>query len=276
MRCEWKFLYEARGFRIPYELRFDITVDEPVRLKSLKVESIEAFVRIVPSDDSRNPPEVDQTGEVVVLLPYTPEETYDFARFAAQEVAVNIRFSQGGDFRLVTALEMCERVPENEAEEIAIGNTPHWVMARLEEVGDVPSYRSIIGQKSVSNETTRALMSQFNAARLDKNPVSQFLGYFRVLESVFGPKKRGQELKPTFTNSESFRLDHAKCGDQLDFASDVGRLVDIRHQCAHLKLDKGFGFTPADPETWEKVVPEIPLVEALAWHAINRVRETQT
>ena len=60
MRCEWTFLFEARGFRFESDVRYAVRIDEAIQLKTLRPRTIDAFVRVVPEATGQLAAELQQ------------------------------------------------------------------------------------------------------------------------------------------------------------------------------------------------------------------------
>ena len=137
-------------------------------------------------------------------------------------------------------------------------------------MSDVPSFNSDGFKKSSSVPTDVRLMSQFNLASKETSTVSQFLGYFRILESLYSrPNRDGiaQDLK-TSTELEDIFKQVFVSGN---FGEFIEAIVHARHRCAHLKIDQGFGYAPVDSEIMTKVEPYVAPLRELSYHCIRGI-----
>lgn len=268
MKSEWEFYFEARDFRFEREHKFRAELNTTVKLGDRAPELVEPYVRIVP-DESEPPPGVEQIGSLYVLLPGSKTDTRDFALLVAKLVADRITFQQG-DFRIRHGFFSCKRIPETPEEEAEFGDQLWSVELHLEEVIPVPAFDSTQLAKTPQDQHHVALIAQFNDAKRDERPISQFLGFFKILESAFHGHKK-TSLTEALLQDPVFRkiFNHVVSGGIVEEA--VSKLVEVRHKCAHLKLSKGFGYAPIDPAVETEVKPLIPLVQALAHFTISGV-----
>jgi len=111
-------------------------------------------------------------------------------------------------------------------------------------------------------------VEQFNAAKNAKNPVDQFLGFFKVLEDLYGPASEKVTLATALKNSTELlqitqkHLHLTENGRNKDLTENdffvlVDKLVKTRHQCAHLRSSKGFGIPHGHPRVTAEVEPLI-------------------
>jgi hypothetical protein len=267
LKSEWEFVFHTRGFRFEREHKFKALPSIPIKLGERDPENIEPFVRIVPGEDDV-PPGVEQTGKVYVLLPGSRVDTRDFALHVARLVADRITFDQG-DFRIQYGLLSCKRIAETAEEEAEFGDKLWSTEVHLEEVIPASTFDSTTLVKTPQNPRHVALISQFNDATRDERPISQFLGFLKILESVFHAESKKVSLREALTQDSNFRklFEHVVKGGNIEEA--VSKLVAVRHKCAHLKLQTGFGYVPIDPAVETEVKPLISLVATLAHFAIT-------
>lgn len=273
MKSEWEFHFEVRDFRFEREHHFMAVLKAPVKLGDRAPELIEPLVRIVP-DDRETPPGVEQVGTLYVLIPGSQADTRDFALRIAQLVADRITFQQG-DFRIQYGLLSCKRIAETQEEEAEFGDRLWSVEARFEEVIQAPTFDSKRLTNTPKEPHHAALISQFNDAKRDDRPIPQFLGFFKILESVFHGEKGKASLKDALYHDPKFRRVFERVTKGGNFEETVSKLVEVRHQCAHLKLPKGYGYVPIDPAVETDVKPLIPLVATLAHFTISGIGDTE-
>lgn len=273
MKSEWEFQFEARGFRFEREYKYTANPDGPIRLGDRPAESIECLVRIVPRD-TEPPPYVDQVGSLFILLPYSYAETRNFALYVARMVADRITFQQG-DFRIVSGLIACKRIAETPEEQEDFGDKLYNIEARLIEVIQPPAFDSASLMDTPATPHSLALMSQFNDTKRDGSAIRQFLGYFRILESIYHTTVERTTLKQVLIESSELREIHSSLANIGSYDALISELVEVRHKCAHLKLSKGFGYVPIDPTIEREVRPHLSLLAALVSCSIMRLESSQ-
>jgi len=265
MLSEWRFRYETRDLFIGAERKFSGETQEPTDVGGRMAPPFKFSARIVPEDDEP-PAGVEQIGSVYVTVPFPPNEGRDLARFLAHTLSERVSYSSG-DFRLNTALIWCKRIGENEAEVEEIGEQEYSMEMSLVEVVAAPDFDS--GAFARTSRAPLPLLSLFNETMRDASPVRRFLGFFRILESLSFAKNDKRPLKAALGSNDLARRHFSALVPNRDFTEFVGEIVDARHECAHLKIEKGFGYSPNDPEVTKVVGPLLPLLEELARRCVE-------
>lgn len=270
MKTEWQFRYETRYFIFEKVHKYKGESTENMDFGSGEILPFQYDVRIEPEPDQEWTEGVIQTGKLLVVLPFNVEEARPIAMFVSEQMKERIAF-ESGDFSINYGVVYAERIPETPDEVQNVGDAPHAVFMNLTEVdmSDVPSFDSE-GFRTSSRASDIRLMSQYNLASKETSSVSQFLGYFRILESLYSRPNRqsiAQNLKASSELSEIF--EHIFIGGE--FEQFVDEIVHARHRCAHLKLDQGFGYAPVDPEIMTKVEPCIKPLRELSYNCIRGV-----
>jgi hypothetical protein len=141
-------------------------------------------------------------------------------------------------------------------------------LAILLPAGQLKRYEEILARKAFARYTVRA-----------PNPIDRFLGFFKILEDLYGPtKKKGNLAKALKASDELFRIAQKQIHIQEntrttlrpeDFVRLVNKFVKTRHECAHLRSKKGFGITHGDPRVRKEVEPLANMVREVAYEAIK-------
>ncbi len=266
MKSEWQFQFEARGFHFERAHKYSVKPSELIQLGNRLPEEVDCLVRIVSSDD-KPPPYVEQVGSLFVTLPHSPKETRDFAFHIAAMVADRITFQQG-DFRIGYGMVLCKRIAETPEEEQEFGANPYSAELSIEEIIPLPAFDSKGLTRAPSAPQHEALIAQYTGTKRDTSPIRQFLGYFRILESIYHVDKKRTPLKQVLVASEDLRGIHQLLFADASFESTISELVEVRHKCAHLKLSKGFGYVPVDPAVEHEVKPHISALATFAYYSI--------
>ena len=274
MKSEWQFQFATRGFRFDREYKYRIEFGEKVTLGDREPELIQPSIRIVPSDHEPFP-DTDQIGSMHVLLPYTPRETRDFAFYCATTVAERISFTQG-DFHISGALISCKQIPETPEEEAEIGDSPYKLEVRL--IEDLPpdTFDAAALQSGPTTTNSLSLVAQYNEARRIKQPIARFIGFFKIIESLTHTADENRHLKAVLLDSAELRRIYGSLPARIDFESFVARACSARHNCAHLKINRNFGYTPLDSAVRLEVEPLLETLEMLASSSISRWQESGT
>jgi len=243
---------------IPKEFSFDICISPDKKLKDKKA---------------------DQTGCLYITLPLPHEKAKHIAHIIAHHVAQKITF-EFGEFSLYGGFISGKRIPETPEEEIEIGENLYFAELKFVEAVDPPTFDSKMFSEISNLKLDMVLVSQHNAAKKATNPVDKFLGFFKILESRFSPNNKIKQLGERLKNNRelfkiyenTFRFE-TKEQSQKAFEEFIDAIVHARHRCAHLKANKGFGYTPIDPRLKNEVEPYLALLEILTYETIMKLSE---
>jgi hypothetical protein len=267
MRTDWSFAFHAHDFRFAKVAHFVATIrsseDVPDPLAGMELQ-----VRIEPDLERPHSRRDVQTGKLTISIPLPPEEAEDVVYAAAHNFGEQIAFRHG-DFRVSYGFVTCKRIPETTEENAAIDDKPYTVKLQLEEVVAPPLFDGSRLRAHGGDGLSLELQSQFNDAKRSESPIQKFLGYFRVLESLSYASGSRKPLKRALAEYGLLRLNYNDVAAGGQFEQFVEQLVETRHRCAHLKSESGFGYTPSDPEVRSSLVPQLQLVEELAYRCIE-------
>lgn len=142
-------------------------------------------------------------------------------------------------------------------------------------VEDLPPERfnSDALQSAPKDASKLPLIAQFNEAKRISQPIPKFIGFFKVIESLTHVKSESRRLKPVLLASTELRRIYATLITGMDFDTFVGRATDARHNCAHLKMDNEFGYTPLHTAIRSEIEPLLPILEALSHKSITHWAE---
>jgi hypothetical protein len=248
----------AEAISIKFATNGDIAVQEGKAIVPLHVENFEVEIILEPETDERR---AGEWAKLHVTVRGTPEKFSPFVERVAAEVAEHLAFYYDG-LRLLGGMIFAERIPENEEERAAIGDTPHSVKASFIEA-DPP--------RSINREHLRSfpyslgfgrLLRQFAAARASDNTIDSYLNMFKVVETLY---HRGKlKARDALNQSEEFRrllrgsfqmVVNGKPEEptEEDVTAMIDRLVKTRDNCAHLREHNSFGYAPGDPEVGGRV-----------------------
>lgn len=261
MKAEWIFQFEC-VMKVEREYLYEVNLIPPVPIEPGDNKVSTAVARIVPKATDVQAG-VASRGELYIELPGDVEETKPLAIQLSRTISEQITFSQGR-FKIDYALMCCKRIPETDEEESIVGDRPCWVNVYLQSVPEPPVFDPNVFSGSRITPETLPLMAQFNETTQDKSAVRQYLGYFRKIESVHHSPYPNISLQAALTQSDGLRQVYSYFNSDEPYDDVIERMIKARHKCAHLKLARGFGFTPLDPAVETEVRPLLQLVAAMA------------
>lgn len=269
MKSEWEFPFDARDVHFGPEHRFVGTFSAEATEDAPAIEGVDVEIRIVP-DEEQPAPHLKQTGSLYLTIPMRPEAAEEIAYAAARGVAEQISFTSGGDFEVSLAWVACKRIPETEVEAAEIDGKPYSVKFHMKEVVAPPAFdgRALSGERDTP--VRLPLIAQYNETKRLASPIQRFVGFFRILESASYPPGVRASIKEALRNNASLRRHLGSIAPDRDFESFVSEIADVRHECAHLKLDAGFGIDPLSADVGRRVVPLLPLLQELAFRTISK------
>jgi hypothetical protein len=261
MKAEWIFQFEC-AMKLETEYLYEVTLSPPVAVESGSISVKKALARIVPKISAARAGE-GSLGELYIELPGDVEQTKPLAIQLSRSISEQITFSQGR-FTIHYALMCCRRIPETEDEEFIVGDRPFWVNVSLQAVPEPPVFDPRIFSGSTMTPETLPLIAQFNDTRQDKSPIRQYLGYFRIIESVHHSPYPNISLESALSQADDLHRVYSFFDKDETYDNMVKRIVKVRNKCAHLKLPRGFGYTPLDPAVETEVRPLLELVAGMA------------
>lgn len=256
------------GFRFDAERRFSAvarrdasSIDEP--------RNIQFEVRICPND-LKPSPGFDQSGFIFILLPLDGEEANAAAHQLVRMLAEKLSF-QGGHFDIHGGFVVSKRIPETPEEEKEVGDTPYSLTMHLMEVIDPPVFDAKVFAAASAHPMDLRLLAQYNEASRDKGVIGQFLGLFRIVENRAFSENPKLNLKDAIKASTRLRAVFQKSVEGIEFDAFVDKAVETRHECAHLRLGKNFGYVPIDPRLESEVRPLLFQLQILARSCVEDV-----
>jgi hypothetical protein len=279
MKTKWQFFFETKDFVFEKEHRFRGSMPKgAVSGRSTEgEEKIEFEMSIVPGKE-RKRPSAEQTGIMYITIPYNYEGGKEVIKGLAYLLSQRISFDFG-ELKLNTGMIMCERFPETPEEKELVGDAPFAAEVHLEEVVPPPTFdaKRLIDQSAVTMDTR--LVAQHNSARKNPNPIEKFLGFFKIIETLFVPHNKNVSLQDALLSNEDLynlftkviRYDNPQLYEK-EYKRFIFRIVSGRHRCAHMRLKKDFGYWASDPRVKDEIEPQLQTLEVLTYHAIRGVK----
>jgi hypothetical protein len=270
MKTKWQFFFTTHDFKFDNEHKFE---------GSMGYEELGAIlfsISILP-DKKKTRPDVTQTGELIIIIPFNYEDGKAVALTLLYEITERIRFDFG-DFRINGGALFCERIPETAEEVELVGDKRHAVEIRFQEYVPPQKFDAMKFTQELGQCIDTRLVSQYNAAKFAENPIEKFIGFFKIIESRFPPIGK-QKLREALEKKEELFLIFCKTFNQADmeeasanYVTFIEDIVHARHRCAHLKIDKGFGYYPSHFKVKEEVEPFLQSLEVLTREIIKAQR----
>ena len=269
MQTEWTFLWRAYDFHFTKTHTFIGALSSESKSTEDPEFALQTRIVIVPDEESPHDRKVEQTGVMTVRVPLPPESAEELAYVVARNASEEIAF-RNGDFRINFGYVACKRIPENQEEEDALDGKPCSIRMQLEEVTSTPAFDgSRLGLPEIVQRPIE-LVAQFNLARRDTNPVSKFLGLFRVLESIASSSAKRESVASALQQCVPFQRHYRELCPDGDVDAFIAVTVRRRNQCAHLKQSTGFGYAPFDPAIDSELKPALALLEEIVYRCLER------
>lgn len=278
MKTKWQFFFETKDFFFEKEHKFRGSMPKAAISNSSteNEEKVEFEMSIVP-DKERKRPTAEQTGTMYITIPYNYEEGKDVVKGLAYLLSQKISFDFG-KMKLHTGMIACERLPETPEEKELVGDAPFAVEMRMVEVVTPPKFdaQQLIDQSAITMDTR--LVSQYNSAKETQNPIEKFLGFFKIIETLFIPHNKRVKLQDALLLNRDFydlftKVLHYDSSEQYEeeYKKFVTQIVNGRHRCAHMKLKKDFGYWATDPRVKDEIEQHLQVLEVLTYYAIRGV-----
>lgn len=261
MKTEWQFPFDVSGFRFDAERRFGAVARRDA--SSLRdPRDFQFEVRICP-ENSEPSPGFDQSGFIFIVLPMAGEEANAAAHQLVHMLAEKLSF-QWGHFKIHGGFVMSKRIPETPEEETEVGDTPYSLTMHVVEVIDPPVFDVKAFAAASARPMDLRLLAQYNEACREKSVIGQFLGLFRIVENRAISESPKLTLKDAIKASTQLRAMFLESVKGVEFDTFVDSIVETRHECAHLRLEKNFGYVPIDPRLESEVRPLLFQLQILA------------
>ena len=156
---------------------------------------------------------------------------------------------------------------------VEVRDSPYAVEMSLAEDTPPNDFNPEALQESPNLANRLPLIAQFNEARRIQQNIAKFVRFFKIIESLTHTKSESRYLKAVLVESRELRRIYHGLNASIDFDSFIERAVSARHNCAHLKMNKEFGYTPLDSAVKNEVAPLLPILEALAYMCITGWQE---
>ncbi|NJM52086.1 MAG: hypothetical protein HC846_01045 [Blastocatellia bacterium] len=261
MKICWKFGFELDDIEFEKTHRFKTNITKE-HAEAMGLPSQEIGTDITIGENPRLLKSGDKTGLLTITLT-GKEETEDLAHSIAFMLSQQITFLQG-NIKFFGFVEI-ELLPENEQEIEEVDGKPYSFIINIEEV---PAKTKFDGS-SLKTIASHPLITQFNVADNNENSIDRFIGFFKILEDLYGSPTKKNFIADSLKSSAELRqiaLDEItfKEGEnskekkhltQTEFETLVDAFVRIKHECAHLRSSTGFGITYGSPRIKTDVEP---------------------
>lgn len=276
MKTKWKFAFETTDFIFAEQHKFQGTVPRgSVSSSSHDADRPIEFNLSIEPDNQRRNGSVEQTGILYITIPFNYEEGKEIIKGLAYQIVQRISFDFG-IMSLKSGMIICERLPETPEERKLVGEDIFAAEISLVEVAErmVFDPRKMTAQSRLSMDSR--LVAQYNGAKESINPVDRFLGFFKIIETLFGPPKTPGFLKDVLLENKVFydlftKVSKFESVEQCDkdFRIFVSSIVEGRNKCAHMRLQKNFGYWASDPRIKEEIEPLIRKLGIVSYYAIR-------
>lgn len=275
MKTEWQFFFATKDLLFSKDHRFKgkTTITNLDNNRAGIPQELDLEVHIVPDKKSKDPA-ADSTDSIFITLPLPYEKAKLIIFTIVHHIADKITF-ESGEFNIRGGLILGKHIPEAPQEKKEIGEKLYFGEAQFEEVVGPPVFDSTNFTEKSKKQLDIRLISQHNAAKRANTPIDKFLGFFKILESLLSPIKKGRPMKVYLKGNETlfniFKnifIYESEEQAQISYSNFVDSIVCTRHKCAHLKANKKFGYVPADPDVQEAVAPYLGALERLTYEAI--------
>lgn len=274
MKTEWQFFFKTDKFIFDKEYKFQGDISNVADIDGNKgLDDFSLDIHLVPSKEPSKSFNTHR-GKVYITLPFSLEEGRKIIEIVAYDFAQRISFEYG-KFEITFGSLFGKRIPETAEEEIEIGDSPGFFEMDLIEAVGSPKFDPA-KLASLPSSMDSGLIATFNSAKNSDNEVNQFLGFFKIIEKKYPPKKKRQPITDCLLESTDLFdiyttvFSHSSIEDAKDeYVSYITAIVKARHGCAHLKAEKNFGYIPNDPRIESEVRPYLQSIELITYLAIS-------
>lgn len=271
MKIQWTFRFEYEDLKFERPIKYNVEITKE-HAKHFGLPEAAFTAELIIKADEAKPEKVKQTGQILLTLPGNYKDTEEMSYDIVHNLAEHITFSQG---RISLASFVSnEMLPETVEEATALGDKRFGYALSFKETSpQVPFDAAAIGKVR-----GHPLVTQFNRADRAGDPIDQFIGFFKILEDLYGANSK-KGLKDSFKNSpelvnSALRLkrgegERQRCLSEQEVGNLLGQIVEVRHECAHLKSTIGFGLRYGESRVNEIVEPLLPPLRILAHIAIQ-------
>lgn len=276
MKTKWHFHFQTTNFVFKKEHKFIGSANglNLNRIDNLP-EKLNLEICISPNKISNNISS-NQTGVLYITVPLAQDKAKLIINNLALLLSHKISFNHG-NFKLLAGMITCENIPETLEEKKDIGDTPFNVEVSLLEVIDSPNFDSKEFAEISHAQVDMQLVIQHNQAKKTENPITKFLEFYKILESKFTFKndtrtakkvlKESKDLFNIFNSTFEFITEEEASNS---FNTFIESIVDARNNCAHLKLNKDFGYLPYDSNIKKDIEPYLEVLEVLTYEVIKK------
>lgn len=275
MRTRWEFMFEHEdlNFEKPSHFVAKLSKDEAKQFAMIAPSGLTAQVKI--ESEVLEHEKIKQRGKIHITIPGLGEETKNLAYHLAGSISHQITFALGR-IDIIGSFISYELIPETDTEAAEIGENRYSIFMNLVEVPPrIPFDGSVLKGARI-----HPLLIQFNNADKALSAIDRFIGFFKILENLYGPRSR-EGLAKAFKNSNELRLlalenlvmmqnGQTRPIKEGESENLFDELVSTRHQCAHLSGQQNFGITYGDPKVEEVVEPLLIPLRILASAAVEK------
>lgn len=276
---DYDFFSEYVFIDEPIHIKFDAEVDMVPRESTLVKNNISMdgtidilIDNVPPSRQKRK-----HTGCIHITLPGRAEKFAPMADYLASSVATLLSFHYG-QIDLQAGVRFAKNIPETDKEKKEIGDKPYYASMSIQEVPKGQPIKKDVLQLLLNYNKVERVMSMYVYAKMAINPLDEYLGFYKVIEALFFDRqgkaknilKENRDFTEILKNNLVFKSNPSKeeIRDKL-IPGIIDDLINIRDECSHLKEKQQFGYSPVDPEVYEKVKPMTKIINAIAKSAIN-------
>ena len=273
MQTEFQFHFSTNGFIFKKDHKFNGTIGDKNKpfLPKYGLDVLEFKIRIVRGDNKNNG-NATQKGFLFIRVPLRYEPAQDIIMDLVYFVMQKINFNNAGEFKVAGGFYSGERIPETEEEIREVGDKACFAhMSVIEDVGDPVFDSSQFVSQASEPEMDLVLINQHNHAAQTKHPIDRYLSYYKIIEDVFFGKSQTSAKKLLSKSSllkEIYDSAFDSPSNEKEYKEFISKIVDIRHECSHLKRGSDFGYIINDKRIESDVEPYLDLMHYITHQLI--------